>query len=179
MKRLGYITANILISLSLFIFFTCNTQISEKTPLIGEQLVDGFIEMWNTKDLNKIDLIFTADCVYDDVPALTKYKGKSEVKASLKEDFIWCSDLKMEPISRMVNEDGAVIEWIWSGKQTGDIEGLIKATGKSFSIRGTSIMEFENGKIKKNSDYYDAGGFLYQLGVRFALPTGEIVEMAE
>jgi steroid delta-isomerase-like uncharacterized protein len=146
---------------------------------VGKQLVKDFVEMWNSKDLNKIDSIFTEDCVYDDVPALTKYTGKDEVKASLKEDFTWCSDLKMELTSSLVKENGAVIEWIWSGNQTGNIEGLIKATGKTFSIRGASIMEFKNGKIKKNSDYYDAGGFLSQLGVKFIFPSGKIIKMPE
>jgi steroid delta-isomerase-like uncharacterized protein len=163
----------------MFSFFTCTSERPEKVTLVGEQLVNDFVEMWNSKDLNKIDLIFTDDCVYDDVPALTKYNGKDEVKASLEEDFTWCSNLKFELTSRLVTKDAAVIEWVWSGRQTGDIEGLIKATGKTFSIRGTSVMEFQDGKIKRNSDYYDAGGFLYQLGVKLVFPSGKILEKTE
>ena len=44
------------------------------------------------------------------------------------------------------------------------------ASGNSFSIRGVTIYQFEDGMIKKSSDYYDAGGFLYQLGVGFEFP---------
>lgn len=174
MRQFSRLTTIILISLSMFSFFTCTSQSSDKATLVGEQLVNDFVEMWNSKDVNKIDLIFTDDCVYNDIPALTTYHGKDEVKGSLKEDFTWCSNLKLELISRLVTEEGAAIEWMWSGRQTGNIEGLIKATGKSFSIQGTSIMEFKNKKIKKNADYYDAGEFLHQLGVKLIFPTGEI-----
>jgi steroid delta-isomerase-like uncharacterized protein len=152
------------------------SQKPEKMNLRGEQLVIGYMDMWNNKDLGKADLIFTDDCIYEDVPSLEKYSGKEEVKASLQEDFTWCSDLKLELVSSFVTQDRAAVEWIWSGKQTGDISGLIKATGKTFSIRGTSIMEFKNGKIKRNSDYYDGGGFLYQLGVKLTFPSGKVME---
>lgn len=155
------------------------SQKPEKTSLGGEQLVKDFIAMWNNKDLGKVDLIFTDDCIYEDVPSLEKYRGKEEVKASLQEDFTWCSDLRLDLISSFVTEKRAAIEWIWSGKQTGDISGLIKATGKTFSIHGTSIMEFKNGKIKRNSDYYNGGGFLYQLGVKLTFPSGKVIEKNE
>lgn len=152
------------------------SQKPEKMNLRGEHLVMGYMDMWNNKDLGKVDLIFTDDCIYEDVPSLEKYSSKDQVKAALQEDFTWCSDLKLKFVSSFVTEDRAAVEWIWSGKQTGDIKGLIKATGKPFSIRGTAIMEFEDGKIKRNSDYYNGGDFLYQLGVKLTFPSGKVIK---
>jgi hypothetical protein len=35
-----------------------------------------------------------------------------------------------------------------------------------------SLFEFEEGKIKRHLDYYDAAGFLHQLGVEWKFPEG-------
>jgi steroid delta-isomerase-like uncharacterized protein len=175
MRQIIWFAVFILIIVSILFLSSCSYQSSDRNSSVGEQLVHGYVKMWNSRDLSMVDEIFTDGCVFEDVAALEKYSGIDELKASLKEDFAWCSDLKMELTSSLVTEDGAAIEWIWSGRQTGDIEGLIDSTGKVFSIRGNSIMEFENGKIKRNSDYYDAGGFLYQLGVKFVFPSDKVV----
>ena len=93
--------------------------------------------------------------------------------------FEWSPDLKVEYTNTFYRDDWAAVEWIWSGTQTGDIRGLMKATGKEYSIRGTTIFEFEKGKIKRLSDYYNSGHFLYQLGVKLVFPSGKIIEMLE
>jgi hypothetical protein len=56
---------------------------------------------------------------------------------------------------------------------------LIEATGRQYSIRGTTIFKFENNKIKRLSDYYNAGRFLYQLGVQFVFPSGDTIKATE
>jgi hypothetical protein len=39
-------------------------------------------------------------------------------------------------------------------------------TGKHFSaVRGTSILELEAGKIRRQSDYWDAATFMKQVGL--------------
>ena len=84
--------------------------------------------------------------------------------------------MTVEPKEKFFGKDWAIVEWIWSGTQTGDIEGVIEATGKKFSIRGVSVLEFQDGLIKRHSDYYNAGRLLYQLGVKFVFPSGKIIE---
>jgi hypothetical protein len=42
----------------------------------------------------------------------------------------------------------------------------IPASHKQFSsIRGTTILELENGKIRRESDYWDAATFMKHLGL--------------
>jgi steroid delta-isomerase-like uncharacterized protein len=41
----------------------------------------------------------------------------------------------------------------------------IPASGKRFSIRGCSFGEFENGKLKRKSDYWDYASLKKQLSV--------------
>jgi steroid delta-isomerase-like uncharacterized protein len=179
MRQIKSYAAIIIISLSMFSLFACVCPKPEKISLVGEQLIKDWVEMWNAQDLEKVDLICADDCVYEDVPGLERYEGKEEIKASVGEEFVSSPDLKVVLTSSIVTNDRAALEWIWSGTQTGDIEGLIEATGKTYSVRGTSIMEFQNGKIKRISDYYDAGGLLYQLGVKFMFPSGKVLEKTE
>jgi steroid delta-isomerase-like uncharacterized protein len=71
---------------------------------------------------------------------------------------------------RFATRQWAAIEWVMSGTHKGDFPG-IPATGKRFSsVRGTSILELETGKIRRESDYRDAATFMRQVGL---LPSQE------
>jgi steroid delta-isomerase-like uncharacterized protein len=67
--------------------------------------------------------------------------------------------------SRFADGRWAVVEWVMSGTHTGDLPG-IPATGKRFSsVRGSTILELEAGKIRRKSDYWDAATFMKQVGL--------------
>jgi steroid delta-isomerase-like uncharacterized protein len=159
--------------------FNCSKANQEQVNNEAEDIIDNLTEFWLSGNLDIIDDLFTEDCVYEDVPDEVSYRGRDEVRAFLGELFEWSPDLKVEYTNKFCGGDWAVVEWIWSGTQTGEIKGLIEATGKAYSIRGTSVLEFEKGKIKRLSDYYDVGRFLYQLGVKFVFPSGEVIEITE
>ena len=55
------------------------------------------------------------------------------------------------------------IEWVWRGRQTKDLPGL-PATNKPFEVRGLTVVEFRNGLISRNSDYWDLATYLKQVG---------------
>ena len=48
------------------------------------------------------------------------------------------------------------------GTNRGDSPGM-PATGKHVELRGASIFEFADGKIRRYSDYWDMATFLKQL----------------
>jgi predicted ester cyclase len=50
-----------------------------------------------------------------------------------------------------------------SGTHKGDLPG-IQATGKRFSlVRGSTILELEDGKIRRESDYWDTATLMKQV----------------
>jgi steroid delta-isomerase-like uncharacterized protein len=52
-----------------------------------------------------------------------------------------------------------------SGTHKGDLPG-IPATGKRFSsVRGSTILELDGGKIRREADYWDAATFMKQIGL--------------
>jgi len=72
-------------------------------------------------------------------------------------------DFKVDLAKRFETDHWAAGEWTMSGTQKSDMPNL-PATGKSFSIRGSTVMELEHGKIRRCSDYWDMAAFLKQLG---------------
>lgn len=57
----------------------------------------------------------------------------------------------------------AAAEYSISGTQSGDLPYL-KATDESFRIRAASVFVLADGKIARESRYYDMARFLEQLG---------------
>src|ERR1700746_2265429 len=75
-------------------------------------------------------------------------------------------DLKFELKSRVVASDGksGAMEWTWRGRQTKDLPGL-PATNKPFEVRGATVVEFADGRISRDSDYWDLATYMKQVGL--------------
>ena len=74
--------------------------------------------------------------------------------------------MKFESKSRFVAADGksGALEWTWRGRETKHFPGL-PATNKLFEIRGATVVEFTDGKINRNSDYWDLATCMKQVGL--------------
>jgi steroid delta-isomerase-like uncharacterized protein len=57
-----------------------------------------------------------------------------------------------------------MLEWTMSGTHQGDLPGM-PATGRSFSVRGATVLQLADGLISRNSDYWDMATLLGQLGL--------------
>jgi steroid delta-isomerase-like uncharacterized protein len=151
----------------------CAPHAQDSATTAGEELMLGWVDLWGSRDLSQVDKLYAEDAVSEDVAEGVEYRGRDEIKRSLADDLSAVPDVNVEIVSLFATESRGAVEWIWSGTHTEDYPGLISATGKSFSVRGVSLFEFENGKIKRQLDYYDAAGFLNQLGVEFLFPEGQ------
>lgn len=139
------------------------------SPAQAEQLVRDLFAAWSQHDLARIDALFAADGVYEDVPPRREYVGPEEIKGFLSAIWTWAPDIEFSVTSVAVAGGTAVAEWVMTGTQTGPI-GAIPASGNEFSVRGASVLEIRDGKITRNSDYYDLSSLLVQFGVRYAAP---------
>jgi ketosteroid isomerase-like protein len=61
-------------------------------------------------------------------------------------------------------DDWAAMEWLMSGTHERDLPGM-PAAGKTFSVRGATILELRDGRITRNRDYWDLATFLKQIGL--------------
>lgn len=100
--------------------------------------------------------LFADDCLYEDIPTGAVNRGKDALRTFARFFFSVAPDFKIELSHRLETDRWAAGEWTMSGTQRGDMPNL-PATGKSFSIRGASILEIEHGKIRRCRDRLDTG----------------------
>jgi steroid delta-isomerase-like uncharacterized protein len=107
--------------------------------------------------------LVTDDVVYEDVAAGDLVEGTSAFKQLLTDAYTAIPDFTVTLDSGLVSGDLAAAEYVISGTQSGDLPYLT-ATGKSFTLRAASIFTVTDGKIQRESRYYNMLSFLTQLG---------------
>ena len=66
----------------------------------------------------------------------------------------------------MVGDDTrAVVQWRAHGTFTGAAFQGIHATGRSVELRGCDVMTFDEGRLRRNTIYYDGLTFARQIGM--------------
>ncbi len=91
------------------------------------------------------------------------FVGREAIMARKNAGFAAMPDLNITVTNRIVQEDQLTVEWVASGTHTSDYPGL-PATGRSFSIPGVTVVVRQNGKIVRESLYYDMAEVARQLG---------------
>jgi steroid delta-isomerase-like uncharacterized protein len=131
-----------------------------------ERVLDEWAIAWSSGDVQRLLGLFTDDVYYEDVTFGSVNQGKSALRDFASAVFGSFTDLRFEPRSRFVAADGkrGAIEWVWRGRQTKDLPGL-PATNRPFEVRGSAVVEFRDGKIARNSDYWDSTTYLKQVGL--------------
>jgi steroid delta-isomerase-like uncharacterized protein len=133
-----------------------------------ERMLDDWAMAWSSidnKDPERVLALFADDCVFEDVTFGVVARGKEELRSFVNRAFAAVPDFKYGLTSRFAARQWAAIEWVMSGTHQGDFPGM-PATGKRFSsVRGASILELEAGKIRRESDYWDAATFMKQVGL--------------
>jgi steroid delta-isomerase-like uncharacterized protein len=133
-----------------------------------EHVLEDWARLWSSHDLDRLTALFTDDVVYEDVTLGRVNRGKGEFRSFAEEFFAGFPDVTFEQKSRFASGSHGDVEWLMRGTHRGDMPGM-PATGKQVEVRGASILEFANDKIRRCSDYWDMATFLKQLGM---MPAG-------
>lgn len=147
----------------LAMFFTnCS---DKKSVQENESVARAFIEAWDSHDMNRLNSLFADEFVYLEVASGRSYSTEEALANYGNATIAGIPDSKFEIVSVMANEKFAAVEWIWKGTNSvgWDFMG-IPATNKYFELSGVSVMEIENQKIKRNSDYWDWNTFMQLIG---------------
>lgn len=130
-----------------------------------ERVFNGWAAAWSSRDPEKLLALFTDDCLFEDVTFNVVTRGKEELRGFANSAFTAVPDFKLELTRQFATSEWAAVEWVMSGTHEGDFPGM-PATGQRFSsVRGSSILELEAGKIRRESDYWDAATFMKQVGL--------------
>ena len=118
---------------------------------------------WNTHDVNKIASFYTDDCIKEDLAIGKATHGKKEMKTLIVSAFTAMPAMSIKLVTIFNSDNWAATEWIMTGSYSSTFPGMPQATGKSFSVRGASIMELRNDKINRISDYWNYASYLQQI----------------
>lgn len=132
---------------------------------------------WASKDVKKAAGLYAEDAVL----AIIGPTGWQEAKAADLEKtrsvyFTSFPDLELTYTRVVARGNFAVAEWVFTGTNKGDMMGK-KATNKKTGFRGATVLTFTpDGKVKRESNYFDMGTMMGQLGLG---PKGQPVRPAE
>ncbi len=131
---------------------------------LNERDMREYLAAWNAHDAGRVASYFTEDASYEDVALGMISRGKQQIREFADSNFRAFTDVKYELVSLVIAGDRAACEWVMSGTHDGGSPRL-PATGKPFSIRGASAIEFAGDKIRRNSDYWNFASLLQQVGL--------------
>ena len=134
--------------------------ISTGRSFAARKAIERLFTAWNSGDAEKVVEAFSSDAVYEDVAAGQVNRGRDEIRKWVAGAFRDIEHFKLEVVRSSVYKGGGIVEWVWSGTD----KGLFK-TGKSFSVRGVSVIEARSGKVASYREYYDSATFMRQLGL--------------
>lgn len=130
-----------------------------------ERMIRDWVEAENSQDADRFASFYTDDCVWEDVALGLVNRGKKQVKAYFKSMFDAFPNLKFEVQSVFAASNWGVCEFLMTGTQADDFPGVPDTGGKRFSVRGVSVIQLRNGKISRNSDYWNMATLLQQVGL--------------
>lgn len=122
--------------------------------------------------LDYADTDVAEDCEIVDVPSGLVLRGPEGLKQFLLVFSTAFPDSRGEVTAIFVGEDHAVVEAILRGTHTGVMHsaaGDLPPTERSIELHVCEVFQIKNKKITRHATYYDALGFMQQLGV---IPTG-------
>jgi steroid delta-isomerase-like uncharacterized protein len=131
-------------------------------PLLAEWLA-----AFNAGDPDRLLTLYADDALWEEVAIGLSARGPEQIRTHLETLFAAVPDIAYEVTDAVVTDDRAVLEWVVTGTYTADFPGLPPAAGQPFAFRGTSVFALADGRIHRYTEYWDAFGFLVQLG---ALP---------
>ena len=131
-------------------------------------LIDKWAIAWSSTvntDPERVLALFADDGMYEDVTSGAVVRGKAELRRYLIGAFATIPDFTFDVLQRFGDGSWAAIEWTMSGTHTAEWAEM-PPTGRPFSsVRGTSILELEAGKIRRQSDYWDKATVMKQVGL--------------
>lgn len=148
-----------------------------KEPIMTTQEIVAFVrrgyDAFNARQSDPHWLDYANEDVAEDgevvdIPSGMIFRGPEGLKQFLLGLSTAFPDCRVEVTNVFANAEQAVVEFIGRGTHKGILHspaGDIPPTGRSFELRFCDVYQLRNGKIVRHASYYDALGFMQQLGL--------------
>ena len=151
--------SNAATTLAVLVVISCAVY-QKNQPAEGDKaVVAAYVKAWNQHDSVAIDTLMASDAIHEDVAQNFRGKGSRAIVAFMREQAKSEPDFKWTVTNTIEDGRTVAMEWTWTGSYTGpDLAGK-HVSNRRISGKGSSIVEIDNGKIKRFTDYYDLGSF--------------------
>ena len=117
--------------------------------------------------MDKLTSLFTENGTYEEVCSGRLNKGREAIANYIRVTIEGIPDSKFELVSLSCNANHAMFEWIWKGTNSVGWPSMnLPPTSKHLELRGVSVMDIENGRIRANRDYWDWNSFMKGIGAK-------------
>ena len=117
----------------------------------------------STGNVQQLQHDYHEDAIVEDSMFPHPFVGRQAIMNRKSAGFAAMPDMNITVTRRIVRGDQLTVEWVASGTHQADYPGL-PATGRRFSIPGVTVVVRKNGKILRESLYYDMTEVQRQLG---------------
>lgn len=128
-----------------------------------EYVFHSWIKAFQAHDIDAIVQWYHDDAVNWQV-AEEPVVGRTAIKEMMQTFFTAFPDAYTNVESILIDGEWASWEWVGGGTFKNDL-GTIKATGRSFEIRGCGFFHIVRGRIKLQRGYWDRASWYTQLGI--------------
>jgi carboxymethylenebutenolidase len=139
---------------------------SDLSALFDAHVADEFV----AKDADLTMTTMVADPTVIHVPVLTGGRGWSQLHEFYRDQFIpsWPEDVELEPLSRTVDAERVVFEFIVRFTHTRAMPYWLPGvapTGRRVELPHVVIMGFDGDKVAYEHIYWDQASLLVQVGI--------------
>jgi steroid delta-isomerase-like uncharacterized protein len=136
-----------------------------------EQTIRDYFAAANRRNLDEMFAYYDEDVILDVIPIGVK-RGAPEYRAFFEEIFAAIPDSEFTIVRVTTNASVAAVEWRLQGTFSGGPYEGVDATGSHVDLRGCDCFEVKDGKIVKNTAYYDGMAFARAIGMMPAQDSG-------
>ena len=137
----------------------------------AEDVARSYFEAVSARDPDAMAAHWHEDGV-DDIVAAGVLRGPDEVRAFFTELFAAVPDFEFVVERVTAGDRAAAVQWRASGTFDGGPFLGIDATGRPIQLRGCDCVEVEDGKLVRNTAYYDGMAFARGAGMLPPMDSG-------
>jgi len=129
-----------------------------------EQLIADLMDTWNAHDIARMMTFYAPDYEGSDISQANPQHGTDGVQEMFARIMRGFPDIRFTLDQTVIQGSEVVLVWTAHGTHQGYIMN-IPPTGRRISVRGTSVLSLEDGKIKKALYIWDVAGILRGIGL--------------
>lgn len=121
---------------------------------LQKQLHQQHLTYQTQGDFQSLHNDYADNAVVEDSLHTSPFIGQAAIMKRKQNTTSAIPDLQFTVTNRLTHGQQLTVEWIAAGTHAGDLPGL-PASGRTFTIHGVTVVERHEGKITRESLYYD------------------------